>query len=243
MKSPLNMHPRSLTQQIIVSVVVVLCLSCAFAQTTTDTGGDKVYKVGGAVTPPVAIDHPDPEYSKEARHEKYQGTCVLWLVVGADGRPHDIKVRRTLGLGLDEKAVEAVKQWRFKPAMKDGKPVAVEISVQVDFHLYVDAPTKNGAAPARFNSQLMPTPPQAHVDPTPQFTQEQLAQMSALWDAKLSPEQQVDLRAKCTTYVGKSLEDVQRKRVPLPPHECASVLGWMRSLDVESLYIAKPSDK
>jgi TonB family protein len=58
------------------------------------------------------------------------------MVVGPDGKPHNIRVVRTLGLGLDEKAIEAVKNWRFKPAMKDGKPVAVQISVEVEFHLY-----------------------------------------------------------------------------------------------------------
>jgi TonB family protein len=64
------------------------------------------------------------------------GTVVLWLVVGPDGRPRDIKVLRTLGLGLDEKAIEAVKNWRFEPAMKDGKPVSCMINVEVNFHLY-----------------------------------------------------------------------------------------------------------
>ena len=92
--------------------------------------------MGGGVSAPRAIFSPEPEYSEEARKAKYQGTCVLWLVVGPDGRPRDIKVSRTLGLGLDEKAIEAVKQWKFEPAMKDGKPVAVQISVEVTFHLY-----------------------------------------------------------------------------------------------------------
>jgi TonB family protein len=64
------------------------------------------------------------------------GTVVLWLVVGPDGKPRDIKVLRTLGLGLDEKAIEAVRNWRFEPAMKDNKPVAVQINVEVNFHLY-----------------------------------------------------------------------------------------------------------
>jgi periplasmic protein TonB len=98
--------------------------------------GGGVFHVGGGVSAPKPVYSPDPEYSEEARKAKYQGVCVLWLVVGPDGRPRDIKVTRTLGLGLDEKAIEAVKTWKFEPAMKDGKPVSVEISVQVDFHLY-----------------------------------------------------------------------------------------------------------
>ena len=85
---------------------------------------------------PKVLFQADPEYSEEARKAKYQGTCVLWLVVGADGKPRDIRVQRTLGLGLDEKAIEAVKTWRFEPALKDGKPVAVQINVEVSFRLY-----------------------------------------------------------------------------------------------------------
>ena len=86
------------------------------------TGGG-VFRVGGGVSAPRVVFQPDPEYSEEARKAKYQGVCVLWLIVGPDGKPRDIKVARTLGLGLDEKAIEAVKTWRFEPAMKDGKPV------------------------------------------------------------------------------------------------------------------------
>src|ERR1700688_4733253 len=99
------------------------------------TGGG-AFKVGGGVSAPKAIYSPDPEYSEEARKVKHMGTVVLWLVVGPDGKPRDIKVLRTLGLGLDEKAIEAVKNWRFEPALKDGKPVAVQINVEVNFHLY-----------------------------------------------------------------------------------------------------------
>jgi len=98
--------------------------------------GGGVFHVGGGVSAPRPIFSPDPEYSEEARKAKYQGVCVLWMIVGPDGRPRDVKVSRSLGLGLDEKAIEAVKTWKFEPAMKDGRPVAVEISVQVDFHLY-----------------------------------------------------------------------------------------------------------
>src|SRR5438045_3101987 len=99
------------------------------------TGGG-VFRVGGGVSAPKAIYSPDPEYSEEARKAKYTGTCVLWLIVGPDGKPRDIKVSRNLGMGLDEKAIQAVKTWKFEPAMKDGKPVAVEISVEVEFRLY-----------------------------------------------------------------------------------------------------------
>jgi TonB family protein len=98
--------------------------------------GGGVFRVGGGVSAPRAIYSPDPEFSEEARKAKYQGVCVVWLIVGPDGKPRDLQVHRTLGLGLDEKAIEAVKTWRFEPAMKDGKPVAVQISVEVTFHLY-----------------------------------------------------------------------------------------------------------
>jgi periplasmic protein TonB len=99
------------------------------------TGGG-AFRVGGGVSAPKAIYAPDPEYSEEARKVKHMGVVVLWLVVGPDGKPRDIRVLRTLGLGLDEKAIEAVKNWRFEPAYKDGKPVAVQINVEVNFHLY-----------------------------------------------------------------------------------------------------------
>jgi len=99
------------------------------------TGGG-VFRVGGGVSAPKEIYAPEPEYSEEARKVKHMGTVVLQLVVGSDGNPRDIRVVRTLGLGLDEKAIEAVRKWRFEPARKDGKPVAALVSVEVDFHLY-----------------------------------------------------------------------------------------------------------
>ena len=99
------------------------------------TGGG-IFRVGGGVSAPRKIYDPDPDYSEEARKAKYQGTCVLYVVVGPDGKPRDIRVTRTLGLGLDEKAIEAVKTWRFEPATKDGKPVAVAVNIEVSFHLY-----------------------------------------------------------------------------------------------------------
>jgi periplasmic protein TonB len=98
--------------------------------------GGGVFRVGGGVSAPRPIYKPDPEYSTEARQAKYQGTVILSLIVGADGRPRGIKVARSLGMGLDENAVEAVRQWRFEPATKDGKPVAVSVEVEVAFRLF-----------------------------------------------------------------------------------------------------------
>jgi protein TonB len=98
--------------------------------------GGGVFRMGQGATQPRAIYSPDPEFSEEARKAKYQGTCVLGLIVDASGHPTNIRVITSLGMGLDEKAIEAVKTWRFEPAMKDGHPVPYLISLEVDFHLY-----------------------------------------------------------------------------------------------------------
>ena len=102
----------------------------------TGSGGGIGSGRGGGVSAPKVVYDPDPEYSEEARKAKYQGTVVLWLVVAPDGHPQQIRVQRSLGMGLDEKAMEAVRQWRFEPAKKDGQPVPVMINVEVNFRLY-----------------------------------------------------------------------------------------------------------
>jgi periplasmic protein TonB len=98
--------------------------------------GGGIYHVGGGVSAPRPIYDPDPEYSDEARKAKFQGSCVLVAIIGPDGRPRDLRVARSLGMGLDQKAVDAVWKWRFVPAMKDNRPVSVQISIEVVFHLY-----------------------------------------------------------------------------------------------------------
>jgi periplasmic protein TonB len=98
--------------------------------------GGGVFRVGGGVTAPIPIYEPEPEFSEEARKAKYQGVCTLGLIVGVDGRPTNIHVLNALGMGLDEKAIEAVKTWKFEPGKKDGHPVATVIAVEVEFHLY-----------------------------------------------------------------------------------------------------------
>ena len=98
--------------------------------------GGGVFHVGNGISPPVAIYAPDPDYSEEARKVKHQGTVILNVIVGPDGRVHSPRVVRSLGLGLDEKAVEKVLVWKFDPAKKDGRPVAVEMNIEVSFNLY-----------------------------------------------------------------------------------------------------------
>ncbi len=98
--------------------------------------GGGVYRVGGGVSAPQLIYSVDPEFSDEARRAKYQGVCVVSLIVDAQGNPQRVQVVRHLGMGLDEKAVEAVKQYRFKPAYLQGKPVPVEVDIEVNFRIY-----------------------------------------------------------------------------------------------------------
>lgn len=104
------------------------------AGTGGGTGGG-VYKPGNGVSNPVPIYRPEPQYSEEARKAKWQGAVLLSLVVDENGKPQQIKVIRPLGLGLDEKAIEAVMQWKFKPGTLNGKPVAVAAQIEVTFRL------------------------------------------------------------------------------------------------------------
>jgi TonB family protein len=91
--------------------------------------------VGNGVTAPVVLYKKEPEYSEEARKAKYQGTVVLYIEVDPSGRAVNPRVVRSLGLGLDEKAMEAVRQWKFKPGYRDGKPVTVAATIEVNFRL------------------------------------------------------------------------------------------------------------
>jgi periplasmic protein TonB len=100
-------------------------------------GPSGIYPAGKlGVTVPQAIYSPEPSFSDEARKAKQQGAVVLLLVVGQDGHTYNIRVGQTLGMGLDEKAIEAVSRWRFRPATLNGQPVATQIAVEVDFRLY-----------------------------------------------------------------------------------------------------------
>ncbi len=99
--------------------------------------GGGLYHVGGGISAPVPLNTVEAEFSDEARRAKYQGVCLISLIVDAQGNPENPRVIRALGMGLDEKALEAVRKYRFKPAMKDGRiPVPVMITVEVNFRLY-----------------------------------------------------------------------------------------------------------
>ncbi|MGD0548232.1 MAG: energy transducer TonB [Terracidiphilus sp.] len=97
---------------------------------------NQIYKIGGDVKAPVILRMVNAEFSTEARRAKYQGICILSLVVDKQGMPQDIHVIRQLGMGLDQNAVKSVKKYRFKPATKEGEPVAVRVNVEVNFRLY-----------------------------------------------------------------------------------------------------------
>ena len=98
--------------------------------------GGSVYQVSGGVAAPKVIYAVDPEFSDEARRAKFQGICVVALIVDAQGNPQRVHAVGHLGMGLDEKAVAAVKQYKFKPATLQGRPVPVEVNVEVDFRIY-----------------------------------------------------------------------------------------------------------
>ena len=98
--------------------------------------GPGLFHVGNGVSAPTPIYTPQPEFSEEARKAKYQGVVVLSGIIGVDGKVHNPRVVRSLGMGLDEKALAAVKLWKFDPGKKDGQPVAVEMGLEISFNLY-----------------------------------------------------------------------------------------------------------
>ena len=114
-------------------------------QTSPPLRGPDVYRVGKDVKPPKVIYDPDPAYPEVAAKAGYDGTVVLWLVIKTDGTPDNIKVQRSIGMGLDEAAFESVRMWRFRPATLNGQPVPVMINVEINFS--PDARVKSLSAP------------------------------------------------------------------------------------------------
>ncbi len=98
--------------------------------------GGGIMSVGGGVSAPILIHSAEPEFTQEARAASFQGGVSIQLIVDSQGNPQNVHVTRHLGMGLDDKAVEAVRQYRFRPAMYQGHPVAVQMVIEVDFHLH-----------------------------------------------------------------------------------------------------------
>ncbi len=98
--------------------------------------GGGVAHIGGSVRPPVLVSQVDPEFSEEARKAKFSGNVEVYLWVDENGNPSHVKVVRGVGMGLDEKAIEAVRQYKFKPALQNGKPVKVDLYVDVNFQIF-----------------------------------------------------------------------------------------------------------
>jgi periplasmic protein TonB len=98
--------------------------------------GGGVMHIGGSVRPPTLVYQPDPEFSEEARKAKFSGNVEVYLWVDENGNPSHVKVVRGVGMGLDEKAIEAVRQYKFKPALQNGKPVKVDLYVDVNFQIF-----------------------------------------------------------------------------------------------------------
>jgi TonB family protein len=94
-----------------------------------------VYRVGGGVTAPVLLQKQEPEYTEEARRSRYQGTVLLYVEIDPSGKATNIRVQGPVGMGLNEKAIEAVKAWTFKPGTKEGNPVTVAASIEVNFRM------------------------------------------------------------------------------------------------------------
>jgi periplasmic protein TonB len=98
--------------------------------------GGGLMSVGGGVSAPVVIHSVEPEFTQNARDANYQGTVSIQLIVDSQGNPQNVRVVGHLGMGLDDKAVAAVREYKFRPAMYQGHPVAVQMIIDVDFHLH-----------------------------------------------------------------------------------------------------------
>jgi periplasmic protein TonB len=98
--------------------------------------GGGIMSVGGGVSAPQLINRVEPEFTNEARQARYQGVVEIQMIVDSSGNPENIEIVKHLGMGLDQKAIDAVRQYKFRPAMYQGHPVPVRLIVDVDFHLY-----------------------------------------------------------------------------------------------------------
>ena len=120
----------------VCSIALFLGGSALFAQDSPEKITESVYEVGNGVTAPKPVYTPSPEYSEKARKKKINGIVIVAMIVTAEGQVRDLKVIKSVDEGLDRQALAAVRAWKFEPATKDGKPVAVHLRTEVNFRLY-----------------------------------------------------------------------------------------------------------
>ena len=137
-------------------------------QGAVQASGEEVYRVGGDVTEPKVVHKVGPEYTREARDAKLEGTVLLLIEVRPDGRAHNIRVARSLGMELDRKAIEAVEKWIFEPALKEGVPVTVIATIEIPFGEGWLRRPKEGVY--RVGGDVLP--PRPLYKPEPEYTEE-----------------------------------------------------------------------
>ena len=120
---------------IILLAVVACVVSSPIGAMAQQTAQARVYKTGDGVSAPVLVKEVKPQYTPEAMRARVQGIVALECVVQPDGTIGDVKVTKSLQDGLDQEAIKAVRQWRFKPGLKDGKPVPVVVALEMTFTL------------------------------------------------------------------------------------------------------------
>jgi protein TonB len=120
-----------------MKAIHIVAAVCIVAASLVSLRAQQVYKVGNGVSAPVAIRQVKADYTQEAQAQRIEGAVTLDVVVNADGGVNDVKVAKSLDsvFGLDKAAVKAMKEWKFKPAMKDGKAVGVQVAVLMTFTL------------------------------------------------------------------------------------------------------------
>src|SRR5208283_476175 len=125
---------KAFARNVILMSVMAFLLSGGVGRTQDQP--DTVYELGNGVTAPKGVYTPNPEYAESARKKKIKGNVELAMIVTAEGKVRDLKVTKSLDKDLDKQALAAVSTWRFEPATKDGKPVAVHLRTDVTFRLY-----------------------------------------------------------------------------------------------------------
>ncbi len=131
-----RMNRGNLSRKGALALAACVCLVLLpFAAAQNTESDEKVYKMSDGIEPPVLIDKVEPQYTEAARDAKVMGTVLLRVQIDKAGAAKNITIVESLPMGLDEKAVEAVKQWRFKPGMKDGNPVVVQANIEINFRL------------------------------------------------------------------------------------------------------------